>query len=166
MDGDGRQTLSVDLRGGAIPFAAKASGGLPLILQATLFYLEAAAVAATLAIVTGILAFTLLVQLIRFFGIEQSGGDTLNIVLWGLVAVAGLATFILVFIFYFRLLAKPIAGRIICALGSLIWALPAGLAAPMLLHRIIPRYSVLGTWIVFLGVAAVLYWLKRQIVRT
>lgn len=166
MDGGGRQTLIVDLRGGTIPFAVKASGGLPLILLATSFYLEAATVSAALAILTGTLAFALLVQVIKLFGIEQSGGDTVNIVLWGLVALAGLATFILIFISYFRLLAKPIAGRIICALGSLVWALPAGLAAPMLLHRIMPGYSVLGTWIVFLAVAAVLYWLKRRTVRT
>ena len=165
MNGGSRQTVSVDLRGGAIPLAAKASAGFPLILQATLFYLEAAAVAATLAALTGILAFTLLAQLVKFFDLEQRGGDTLNIVLWGLVAVAGIATFVLAFIYYFRLLAKPVAGRIICAVGSLVWALPAGLVAPMLLHRIIPGYSVLGTWIVYLGVAAILYWLKWRTVR-
>ena len=138
-------------------------GGVPTIVQATLFYLEAATLGSVLAIFVGILVFTLLAQLSKFFGIEQSG-DTLNIALWGLVAVAGLATFLTAFIIYFRLLAKPVAGRILCALGSLIWALPVGLAAPILLHRIVPSFSVLATWIVYLGVAAVLYWLKRRII--
>jgi len=167
MNSGGRQSTGLDLRGAALPSHAEAEtpGGFPTILQATLFYLEAATIGTVQAVLSGTLAFTLLAQLTKFFDLEQSGGDALNIVLWGLVAITGVATFLAAFIAYFRLLAKPIAGRIVCAIGSLIWALPAGLAAPMLLHRVMPGYSVLATWILYLAVAAVLYWLKWRVVR-
>jgi len=139
-------------------------GNTYLIIQAALFYLEAAAIATALALLAFTLSFAGLAQFVKMLGIEQSG-LSLNIVLFLLVGAATVATLIYVFVGYFRLLALPFAGRLVCALGALVWALPAAMIAPTLTKLVVPGYKVIGIWIVYLAVAAVLYWLKRRTVR-
>lgn len=136
-----------------------------LIVQAALFYLEAAAISIILAALGGSIAFGVLSWLVKLTGLEQGDGSIIAMVPLVLAVAAAITVLVLVFRTYFRLLANPAAGHIICAIGALLWALPVGLIAPLALKPIIPDYKLLGTWIAYLAAAGLIYWLKRRVVR-
>ncbi len=145
--------------------APGAPSGGALILQAALFYLEAAVIAIGFAVLAGSLAFSALAGIVKQFGIEQTGGAAVGVVIFAVVGATALAALVVAFLFYFKLLANPVAGRIVCALGSLLWALPVGILAPSLLKPIVPGYQVLVTWALYSTIAGLIYYLKRRVVR-
>lgn len=160
----GRSTDAIEDQASVLPKIAVPGDGA-LIIQAALFYLEAAALAASLAVLAGCLAFAAVAWLIKLFGIEQSGDTAIDVTIVIVVGAATLATLVFVFFLYFQLLAKPVASHIVCALGSLMWALPVGILAPSLLKPIVPGYHMLVTWVLYLAVAGLIYFLKRRVVR-
>jgi uncharacterized membrane protein len=136
-----------------------------MILQAALFYLEAATIATGLAVLAGCLTFSAMAWLVKLFGIEQSGGTAVDVTIVAVVGAAILTTLVFVFLLYFKLLANPVAGRIVCVLGSLMWALPVGILAPSVLKPIVPGYQILVTWALYLAAAGAIYFFKRRVVR-
>jgi hypothetical protein len=140
-------------------------GNGALIIQAALFYLEAATIAISLAVLACCLSFSALAWIVKLFSIEQSGGSTVDIIISVVVGAVTLATLVYAFLLYFQLLAKPVAGRIVCLLGSLLWALPVGILAPSLLKPVVPGYQVLVAWALYLALAGLIYVLKRRVVR-
>jgi hypothetical protein len=159
-----RSTEAFEDQASVLPKIAVPGDGA-LIIQAALFYLEAAAIAIGLAASAGCLAFAAMAWIVKLFGIEQSG-TAVDVTIVVVVGAATLVTLIFAFLFYFKLLAKPVAGHIVCALGSLMWALPVGILAPSVLKPIVPGYQVHVTWALYLALASLIYFLKRRVVRT